>query len=554
VTPSATVRGGRQETWTRDRLIDALRRYAELYGPAFTASAFSPSTAKWRDDDDETVERYYRGDPVTGEPWPSLNAIKSKFGGSFNEARVAAGLPANRPGPSRRKRPDGAHRPVRDVSHANATRTVFVEKKGVDDERVAALERRLELAQQRARRLEEALERSRAARRARPKAKTVRVGDASAARARDRAVARLAEAREALQATRKEVTEARSAATRMASRLERAESTISELRAERRELREAATAADDRRSVAERMLAEASEDVERMREDAARPRVVVRDAPEREAVDAALREAREAGLRERDALLRAGADARGDGRAAGRGAGGRRADGGGAGGAGGGEARRRPGAAASGAARGGVGGGVVEGAAVTAVTEDLKRCPACAAMTRGFPAVAGGPLLCVICGRQLPGRGERRAAKRRRKRKARATVQGTLEAYDRRDFEEYKRYPLGRGMPLGRPLREDGETHRDAWKALLRRDPCAYCGRVPSGTVDHVVPSKPRKGDPRGREEWVNYAGACERCNVSKGNEKLLFFLLRRVNVPRRFAGHRTPFKRARVEREGRAA
>ena len=41
-------------------------------------------------------------------------------------------------------------------------------------------------------------------------------------------------------------------------------------------------------------------------------------------------------------------------------------------------------------------------------------------------------------------------------------------------------------MPSGRPLREDGQSHYEAWQALLRRDPCAYCGAGAAGTVDHV--------------------------------------------------------------------
>lgn len=49
--------------------------------------------------------------------------------------------------------------------------------------------------------------------------------------------------------------------------------------------------------------------------------------------------------------------------------------------------------------------------------------------------------------------------------------------------------PLGVGMPSGGPLRADGQSHYEAWQALLRRDPCSYCGaHGAAGTVDHVDP------------------------------------------------------------------
>lgn len=86
--PALKARGGRQGTWTRETIIKALRRYAALYGDDFTAAAFSPSTAKWRDNGEEIIDRYYEGDPETGAAWPSLNAIKTHApGASFNAAR-----------------------------------------------------------------------------------------------------------------------------------------------------------------------------------------------------------------------------------------------------------------------------------------------------------------------------------------------------------------------------------------------------------------------------------------------------------------------------------
>lgn len=89
--------------------------------------------------------------------------------------------------------------------------------------------------------------------------------------------------------------------------------------------------------------------------------------------------------------------------------------------------------------------------------------------------------------------------------------------------------PLGSGMPSGGPLREDGQSHYEAWQALLRRDPCSYCGdNGASGTVDHV---DPRSRSARGMgtvHGWINTVGACSRCNGAKRDVALLAFLYRR--------------------------
>ncbi|MTD46998.1 HNH endonuclease [Conexibacter sp. W3-3-2] len=85
--------------------------------------------------------------------------------------------------------------------------------------------------------------------------------------------------------------------------------------------------------------------------------------------------------------------------------------------------------------------------------------------------------------------------------------------------------PLGPGMPGGRPLRRDGERHYDAWLALVRLDPCAYCGVVPAGTVDHVEPRSRSTRGLGGAHGWTNVVGACERCNGRKADRPLLAFL-----------------------------
>lgn len=106
-------------------------------------------------------------------------------------------------------------------------------------------------------------------------------------------------------------------------------------------------------------------------------------------------------------------------------------------------------------------------------------------------------------------------------------------------------HPLGPGTPSGRPLGFDG-AHIERWKALLRWDPCSYCGRVPevirdpqtgalgpSGTVDHVVPRKTRN---RETETWLNMLPACGACNSNKGHTPLLEFMRVRARAGDRSA------------------
>lgn len=81
--------------------------------------------------------------------------------------------------------------------------------------------------------------------------------------------------------------------------------------------------------------------------------------------------------------------------------------------------------------------------------------------------------------------------------------------------------PLGKGYP-GRSLREDGESHRDAWLRVLRHDPCSYCGARPSMTVDHIEPKLHRTPE---TNAWTNLAGACMACNGNKSATPLLFWL-----------------------------
>jgi hypothetical protein len=153
-------------------IIDRLRRYAELYGDDFTTAAFAPATATWRAEP-HLIDRYYAGDPDTGERWPSLNSVKDAFGGSFNAARVAAGFAPNRAGQKKNRRPKGANRPIRDVRHKHTIIKDPEARAERDDLRVRVreLERELAAEQRSAERaegmLETALKRLDAARKAR---------------------------------------------------------------------------------------------------------------------------------------------------------------------------------------------------------------------------------------------------------------------------------------------------------------------------------------------------------------------------------------------------
>lgn len=62
-------------------------------------------------------------------------------------------------------------------------------------------------------------------------------------------------------------------------------------------------------------------------------------------------------------------------------------------------------------------------------------------------------------------------------------------------------------------------------RAVLRRDPCAYCSRS-SEHLDHII-ARSRGGC----DQHENRAGACARCNVSKGGRPLLSFLAARKGV-----------------------
>lgn len=140
---------GRSSTRGREFYTEALREYLGLYDE-LTAACFSPGSAK-RNGRPDLVERYYAGRPSGGN-WPSLNAIKSAFGGSFNTAREAIGLEPNSTGPASGRRKPGEAVPILDVRE----RLVYVpnERTRQLQARVSRLEERLASALDRARRAE----------------------------------------------------------------------------------------------------------------------------------------------------------------------------------------------------------------------------------------------------------------------------------------------------------------------------------------------------------------------------------------------------------------
>ena len=111
MTPSAQTAGGRRvRRWTRELIIEKIVESQACYGEPPSSADWNPSLARWRAQE-WRAERYRDG------VWPSTNAAKRPFGGSFDAAIRAAGLEPRRPGP---KRAAGAAAPaVRDVAEGD---------------------------------------------------------------------------------------------------------------------------------------------------------------------------------------------------------------------------------------------------------------------------------------------------------------------------------------------------------------------------------------------------------------------------------------------------
>jgi hypothetical protein len=178
MTPSAQTAGGRRiRRWTRETIIEKIREWNDRYGEPPCSADWNPSLARWRAQE-WRAERYREG------LWPSTNAAKRPFGGSFDAAIRAAGLEPHKPGP--RRRAAGLVRPDVEQRAPLAPRSVDDELLTAADRvreaeaRAASLERALGQLERRAERAEAAVgDARRRARRA-----TEREGRAR--RARDR--------------------------------------------------------------------------------------------------------------------------------------------------------------------------------------------------------------------------------------------------------------------------------------------------------------------------------------------------------------------------------
>src|SRR5215218_7634570 len=140
MTPSAQIAGGRRvRRWTRETIIAKIHDW-------------NPSLARWR-------AQEWRADRYRAGFWPSTNAAKRPFGGSFDAAVRAAGLEPHRPGPRRRAAgeavPDFPQRSPHGPRSVDDQLAAAAERVREAEARAAALERRLSALERRAERAEQ---------------------------------------------------------------------------------------------------------------------------------------------------------------------------------------------------------------------------------------------------------------------------------------------------------------------------------------------------------------------------------------------------------------
>ena len=146
--PSANTAGGRRVTrWTRETIIEKIREWNDRYGEPPCSADWNPSLARWRAQE-WRAERYRDGF------WPSTNAAKRPFDGSFDAAVRAAGpgaAPLRSAPPSGRCRaPDVEQRAPMAPRSVDEALVEADERVRAAERRVAALERALAAAERRA--------------------------------------------------------------------------------------------------------------------------------------------------------------------------------------------------------------------------------------------------------------------------------------------------------------------------------------------------------------------------------------------------------------------
>jgi hypothetical protein len=140
--------------WTRESIIEKILEWNDRFGEPPCSADWNPSLARWRAQE-WRVERYRDGN------WPSTNAAKRPFDGSFDAAVRAAGLEPHRSGP--RRRAAGVARPAMEQRAPQAPRSVdealldAADRVRAMERRVAELEREVAAAERRADRAEDLL-------------------------------------------------------------------------------------------------------------------------------------------------------------------------------------------------------------------------------------------------------------------------------------------------------------------------------------------------------------------------------------------------------------
>lgn len=222
VKTGVAVDGRKAGALTPDAAAQALRDYYTAFNELPVTAAFNPATARSRSRAD-LVERYAAGNPITGRPWPSLNAIKGVHNGSFDAAMIAAGLPLSRTGPKRRALIEAETRLADgDVDASTAASLVVrqVEMRERAEAEAATIARQLTSANRRLAVAEAALQASRERARARAGVTPAQVRSLKAKLERAVGGRKRAEAR----------------ATAMADQLKAAEREVRALRADRAQL------------------------------------------------------------------------------------------------------------------------------------------------------------------------------------------------------------------------------------------------------------------------------------------------------------------------------